>query len=188
MFAVCLLSSACHLLIPLEVEESYFCDLFEEGVCQDRRGDEHVYQVAVPAYKQGSWYDLGYHMYFHTRETPGLRLIFNRTLSAGEVERLEQSMHCSYEIEQGGHVFAGHLEGVRVDEAGVWCFDYLGTMLVRLQKDRGDENLRPTPDFFPVRLRLKYESAEPQLSGAREGQVIVRWSPGSKSAEKKGFN
>ncbi|MCR9145285.1 MAG: hypothetical protein NXI24_23805 [bacterium] len=188
--ALCMIAtlSGCHLLVPLSVEGSYFCDLFEDEVCQDPRDDDHVYRVTVPEYKQDTWYNLGYHMYFHTRETPGIRLEFNRSLSADELETLEQNMHCSYEIEQGGHVYSSHLEGVRVDASGAWCFDYLGTMLVRLQKDRGLENERPSPEFFPVKLRLKYESEAPALSGMREGQVIVRWSADAKSAEKKGFN
>ena len=175
-------------MIPLKVDETYFCDLYEDDVCQDRRADEHTYQVAVPAYKLDSWYNLGYHMYFHTRETPGLRLVFNRGLSNSEIESLEKNLHCSYELEQGGRVFAGHLEGVRVDADGAWCFDYLGTMLVRFHKQQGDEGAPPTAEFFPVKLRLLYESADPALRGMREGSVVVRWSEAGNSAEKKGFN
>lgn len=182
------LFSSCYLLLPLKVEETFFCDLFEDGICQDRRTDEHVYQVDVPAYKQDTWYNLGYHMYFHTRETPGIRLVFNRGLSDSELEILEQSLHCSYEIEQGGRIFAGHLEGVRVDEAGAWCFDYLGTMLVKFQKDQGQEGTTPSAEFFPVKLRLKYASSDPKLSGMREGLVIVRWPTSQNPVEKKGFN
>jgi hypothetical protein len=186
--SLALFAAGCHLFMPLAVEETYFCDLFEDGECQDPRADDHTYQVEVPAYKQDTWYNLGYHMYFHTRETPGIRLVFNRGLSDGELESLEQNLHCSYEIEQGGHVYQGHLEGVRVDPSGAWCFDYLGSMLVRLQKDREQDGAKPTPDFFPLKLRLKYESDAPKLSGAREGRINVRWPAPGKSTEKKGFN
>ena len=178
-----LVTAGCNAFAPLEVQETYFCDLFENGICRDRRDDEHIYNVDVPLFKQKSWYDLGYHMYFHTRETPGLRLVFNRSLSREELELLEQNMHCSYELERDGEVHSGHLEGVRVDESGAWCFDYLGTMLVRFHKERETDDSRPRADWFPVRLRLQYASEKPALRGEREGLVIVRW-PGAEGAQK----
>lgn len=164
----------CHWFVPLEIEAVSFCDLYEDDGCVEPwNGNRRTYTPEIPEYKQDSWYDLGYHMYFHTRETPGVRVKFNRGLSAGEIAGLEKNLHCEYELQRDGRTVSGHLEGTRVDADGIWCFDYLGTMLVNWHKQNGSDKERPSAEFFPVQLRLHFKSDDPAVTGSIEGAVVV---------------
>ncbi len=176
LFFLLLGTAHCHWFVPLEIEAVSFCDLYEENGCVEPwNGTRRTYSPEIPEYKQDSWYDLGYHMYFHTRETPGVRVKFNRGLSSGEIAGLEKNLHCEYELERDGKIVSGHLEGTRVDADGIWCFDYLGTMLVNWHKENGSEQQRPSADFFPVQLRLFFAAGQPAIDGEIEGAVVVNF-------------
>lgn len=145
----------------------------------------HNYRITVPEKKAGTWRDLAYHMYFHTRQTPGIRIDYRPRLAAEAAASLRQEGHCEWKLSRGGRSVGGHLEGRRVDEdgGGVWCFDYLGTMLIEYQKKHGSLAARPDPSFFPAEITLGFRSANPALSAELSGTVEVHWTV--ESAEKK---
>lgn len=150
-----------------------------EDVCESAWGGvERTYRPRPPARRLVSWRELARHMYFHSRETPGLRVDFTRRLSEEDRARFESSLHCEYELRAGERRFTGELEGRRVDldGGGFWCFDYLGAMLENFQKAAGAVDQPPDPAFFPVELTLRYASDLPELKGQLAGRVVVEWA------------
>ena len=163
---------------PLALAELYFCDDVVDDACVLRGPAGGRYAFVAPEVKRSSWHDLGYYMYFHSRQTPGLRVEFNQALAPADRQRLEKSLHCSYVIEKGELRVNGELEGRRVDDGGrgLWCFDYLGTMLIEFQKKHGDVKAAPRPDFFPITLRLQFSSDFPVIKGEKSGLISVDWT------------
>lgn len=150
-----------------------------ESACESAWGGlERIYRPEAPARRLTSWRELARHMYFHSRETPGLRVDFTRRLSEEDRARFESSLHCEYELRAGERSFTGELEGRRVDldGGGFWCFDYLGAMLENFQKAAGAVDQAPDPAFFPVALTLRYASDLPELNGELAGRVVVEWA------------
>jgi len=154
------------------IKESYFCDDYGSQ-CNHKMEPEHRYQISVPIHKTKSWYEFGYHMYFHTRQTPGIRVNFAKTLTSEEKSKLEKSLECSYSFKKGGKEVKGELEGKRVDDNGFWCFDYLGTMIVKYHKSNETLEEKPVEDFFPAELKLHYKNIYGE--GELKGSVFVVW-------------
>ncbi|MCB1325469.1 MAG: hypothetical protein H7A21_15805 [Spirochaetales bacterium] len=176
---------------PLSVKEVFFCDQVQNGECSlpwsPGSEETRIYKPAIPEAKLRSWFDLGYHMYFHTRQTPGLRVVFSRPLTAGELTEARNQARCHYRIDGGGSTITGELEGVRLDDDGraLWCFDYLGSKLVRLARERGRERSPPETDIFPLSIELSFEGLPGGLTGSKRGLVRVLWYG---TPQKKSFN
>lgn len=166
------------------VSKVMFCDDYETS-CTAPMESSHKYDITVPEKKAASWRDLAYHMYFHTRQTPGIRLDYRPRLSSEQIAALRQDGHCEWKLSRGGKSVQGHLEGRRIDEdgGGVWCFDYLGTMLIEYQKKHGSLTARPDPAFFPAEITLGFRAANAALSAELSGTVEVHWT--LEGAEKK---
>lgn len=158
----------------LKTNEIYRCDDFANDVCTLPAPKDGRYTSIVPREKRDTWYDFGYYMYFHSRETPGLRVDFNRSLSSTERDSLEKSLVCEYELLANGQAYEGHLEGRRIDDNGFWCFDYLGMMLIKFQKKNGDVKAKPKQDFFPIMLRIKAKSVNPPLNVEHESVINLQ--------------
>jgi hypothetical protein len=137
----------------------------------------HSYHPQIPPEKQKSWFDLGYHMYFHTRETPGILVRFNSRLSSDEVEKLRKNLECELVLTRNGKTWTSHMEGRRVadDGSGFWCFDYLGSALVRYQKLHGDVKALPQKTFFPMDLEIRFHSHRPEWQGSMKSKLQVEW-------------
>ncbi len=152
----CLLSASCG---PLVVKGAVICDDFQEGKCTGGAPENGTYRFDLPAEKTKTWFDLAYHMYFHSRQTPGMRVEFSRGLKKDE-ESFRASAKCFYRLEKGEKFVEDHMEGMRWDEdgSGLWCFDYLGTMLVKFHKKYGTIQARPSADFSPVLLTMRLEN------------------------------
>ena len=160
----------------LAVREVFGCDDFAEGRCLLLRSSEVRHEFSVPASRSGTWRDLGYHMYFHSRQTPGLRVLFDRRLARNEMEKLKKTLSCSYRLRHNdGRSASGELEGLRFDEYGFWCFDYLGTMLVKFHKKHKSIQKRPQLDFFPVELELSFSDKSGRIAGHRRFKVTASW-------------
>lgn len=169
--ALCLTASC-----DLHVTRAFFCDDYSDH-CEAQMPEAHQYQFQIPADKTRTWRDLSFYMYFHSRQTPGLRVDFSRKLTEAEADRVRRNGSCPWTLVKNGRVVGGHLEGFRLDEngAGMWCFDYLGTMLLEYHKKYGSVGEAPRQDFFPVNLQLEFHSGEPGLSASLAGPVTVRW-------------
>jgi hypothetical protein len=154
-----------------------FCDNHNGKVCQSPQADARTYSISVPDSKKGSWYDLGYYMYFHTRQTPGIYVAFNRKLTEEEFLLFKESIKCNYRLFKGEDEISGHMEGLHMDESrsGFWCFDYLGTMLVSFHKKYKTIKAKPGIEFFPVKLELSYSSSVDGVRGFRLAEIKVNW-------------
>lgn len=162
----------------LAIESAGFCDLVVEGLCEDAwTGSTRLYRPEIPAYKTMSWFDLGYYMYFHSRETPGLMVHFNRNLKLDEKRILKQSLHCNLTLIQGVHSIKVHMEGSRLENGYFWCFDYLGSHLVSLRRKigPGQEKVKPERNFFPIGMLIEMSSDLPAIQGRYEATVDVDW-------------
>lgn len=153
----------------LAVTKSEICDDFAAGVCSVKAPPEGVYRFRIPRDKTNSWFDLGYFMYFHARQTPGMRVEFTRPVPASD------TAHCAFTLSRGTESISGHLEGIRWDEdrRGFWCFDYLGSMLVNFHKKTGTVRARPEMSFFPVHLKIEWHGSSVQASV--EEQIRLDW-------------
>ena len=121
-----LLTGSCSLFEPaeLQIEEVIFCDLIEADRCSDPWGGAtRIYRPAIPDFKTNSWFDLAYHMYFHTRETPGMLVRFNRTLQPAEKQLLRKSAQCEMQLSRGTKSITVHMEGSKRGDDYIWCFD-----------------------------------------------------------------
>jgi len=154
-----------------------FCDNYRDGRCTEAVGRVRRYTIDPPASKRDSWYDLGYFMYFHSRETPGIRIDLNHTLNNDDLEILRESLVCRYRFGSGEKAISGRLEGVRIDPdgGGFWCFDYLGSMIVNYHKKQKAERNIPDPSFFPVELEFSFSSRIPWVNGKKSAEITVTW-------------
>ena len=163
---------------PFAITKTYFCDDVSRDECVVPMPEDGAYAFSAPESKRGSWHDLGYYMYFHARQTPGLRVEWNQPLSPEDTARLETSLRCHYTLRRGDREVSGELEGTRVDQngRGLWCFDYLGTMLIKFHEKYKSVEDAPAADFFPVTLQLRYESHLPILNGENSTPITVDWT------------
>lgn len=151
----------------------YFCDDYGDDGCTQEPARVRAYQVQVPLEKLASWESLSYHLYFHARITPGLRV--DHDFAPTDLDRLRQRSHCSYALRQGGKEHRGHMEGLRLDETGLWCFDYLGSMLLDFHRQAGTAGQTPDPGFSPFELELSYETPLDSVRGRQTAQVSLKW-------------
>ncbi len=167
---------SCRPAIPA-VDNISLCDDMGADKCASPMEPVRTYTFAAPENKKSSWFDLGYYMYFHSRQTPGMLVKFNRSLDSRELAILKESLHCNYRLEKDGKYLSGHLEGKRIDPdaSSFWCFDYLGSMLVKFQKLHGDVRKKPEKSFFPVRLTLEFDSRLPGFKGEILSTISVDW-------------
>ena len=111
-------------------------------------------------------------MYFHARQTPGMRVNLTRAWPPDQ----PADKHCSFALRRGEQVIEGHLEGMRWDEEqrGFWCFDYLGSLLIQFHKKFGSVRSRPEMSFFPVRLSMQWQGGPVRAEAAEE--IRLEWT------------
>ncbi|MCB1175381.1 MAG: hypothetical protein KDK39_17535 [Leptospiraceae bacterium] len=141
----------------LAISDSYLCNRMSADHCSERIAVRQHFRPQIPEYKSQTWFDLGYYMYFHTRETPGLWVRFNRPLSKTEQKAIQTGLHCHLELEdQSGHRYSQPMEGKRIGRDFFWCFDYLGGHLVSMLKEQKRERSKPQPAEFPYKMRIQW--------------------------------
>lgn len=162
---------------PLDDIKITGCDVYDESAeqCTQPAKEQIIYEFKVPKAKLKSWRELSYYMYFHSRQTPGIRLQFAGSLSDDEQEQLRKNGHCSYRLyRQSGDYepVTGEMEGFRVYEDGLWCFDYLGAMLLKFLETNGLDESIPDTGLNPVEVEitavlpaLNGKDTEPQAPG-----------------------
>ncbi|MDH5657417.1 MAG: hypothetical protein OEZ34_16005 [Spirochaetia bacterium] len=155
-----------------------FCDHYEENGCAELQPQKRTYEIRVRDSKKNTWYDFGYEMYFHTRQTPGIYVDFTRSLTEEEFKKFKESIQCSYRLyKDKEQEVSGHMEGMKInpDRSGFWCFDYLGSMLVAYHKRYGSIQEKPDEDFFPVFLEISYDSSLEEVRGSGTAEIQVKW-------------
>ncbi len=168
----------CAFTLAKCADRTYFCDDFADGACRDRREAVRSYAFQMEPARARTWRAICDHMYFHSRETPGIRHDFGRRPDAARRAQLRSSLHCGYRLRSRLGVTQGELEGRRLDEDGdgFWCFDYLGAMLKKHLDRAGVLDAPPDPGLFPISLELWFQT-DPQAAAVRlKSEVSVRWS------------
>jgi len=171
LVAVLLSCQACKR--EMAVSSASICDDFSENSCKLGAPAGGLYKFVLPGEKTESWFDLGYFMYFHARQTPGMRVEFTQPWPEGA----EAEKHCSFALRRGEQAVEGHLEGMRWDEdrKGFWCFDYLGSMLIQFHKKFGSVRSKPEMSFFPVRLSMQWHGGPVRAEVTEE--IRLEWTP-----------
>lgn len=165
------LASACRR--EMGVSSAVICDDFSDHSCRLSAPPGGLYKFSLPGEKTESWFDLGYFMYFHARQTPGMRVEFTRAWP----EPAAPANHCSFTLRRGEQTVDGHLEGMRWDEdrKGFWCFDYLGSMLIQFHKKFGSVQSKPEMSFFPVHLSMQWQAGSVRAEVTEE--IRLEWTP-----------
>lgn len=144
---------------PLQIESFQFCDNFNSlGDCTEPIEQNHTYKVIIPADKfPGNWDELCNYLYFHSRETPGFLLHFNRKFTPSE----EKSLRRNYLAEFQFRDVSGEMEGFEIGDNWIASFQYLGSMVREFQKKEGMLQRYPFPEqVFPADLEFHYSSSE----------------------------
>ena len=177
---------SCNCGGPLEIQSSQFCPDYDaasdacndHGFQSDSASDHLTVEFTVSDdHKIGTWKEWNYFIYFEAPITVGYLVRWNREASLEERSELRKDLHCSYLIQHptSGMEVRGELEGKRLEKNGVWCFDYLGTLLAVLQKEEGILQNRPERDYFPVKLTLMLESSKKHLRTEVSRSILVIW-------------
>ena len=124
-----------------------------------------------------TWKEWNHFIYFESPITVGHLLRWNRNASLDERTELRQDLHCSYSMRHpvSGVEVQGELEGKRLEKNGIWCFDYLGTLLAALQKEEGTLKKEPESDYFPVTLTMMLKSSKKHLRREVTRSIVVNW-------------
>lgn len=169
LFLIALSVVLCALLpVACSEEPVYACDLFSNGKCAFKPGD--VYEVPAPQKPVVTWTDFSHHLYFHSKITPGLRV---RKSAIDELNEKKAGV-CHYRLSDPRRqliAVEGELEGFRVDDDGIWCFDYFGTQLLHFVRTNDIADEKVDMALFPLELEIFLNSKGPsvrrliQLSG-----------------------
>lgn len=138
------------LLVQCFEKPYYSCDLYSNNKCQIKTSD--AYLLSKPNQPVITFTDLSYYLYFHSKVTPGFR-VTNFALN-GKKENLKE---CWYRLSDPTGKLQpvdGHLEGFRIDDSGIWCFDYFGTFLLKFVRHNKIENQPADLAIFPLKLTI----------------------------------
>jgi len=161
---------------PLLAEKIYLCSNYADHACQEPADATFTYKAKIPESKRGNWKKLGNHLYFHTRETPGIRVEWNRNPSNSEMRELRTNLTCTYRFRRGDLESKGEVRGIRLDSKGFWCFEYLGGILTEFHaKHPPQSESIPQMDFFPVELEFIFQSPTPRIEGKIDSKLELSW-------------
>ena len=135
------------------------CELFQSnGSCKEKLLSNHTYKLAISKEKilNMTWKDFGNHLYFQSKNTPGILLHFNRRLNEKEKETLSSSFHAVYRIGD----YENRMEGQEIGEDWIGAFQYLGSIIKDERKIMGKADERVSlKELFPLNIKLRYTSA-----------------------------
>ena len=169
---------------PLQSRPGYYCADYdaESGNCTNagqrlENGTVVIELGAIHSEKaHKSWHEFNYYIYFEKPVTVGLFVPWNRSASLDDRMELRSDLKCEFQLgKKDGVEVSGELEGKRLEEKGVWCFDYLGTLMAHLQKKEGTIEASPSEDYFPVQLTLILESSKKHLRREDTRNILVHW-------------
>ncbi|HRG44596.1 MAG TPA: hypothetical protein PLX69_01260 [Leptospiraceae bacterium] len=141
----------------LKVLSIELCENFSsEGVCREKLSNAHTYNIVIDrAKKFESWEALSNYMYFHSRQTPGFIVRFNRKFTLTEKEILHKTYKANYSF----YGSSGHVEGLDIGEDWIGSFQYLGSVIKDRQRLFKEEKNYPKIELlFPANLKFTFES------------------------------
>jgi len=141
----------------LIIKEIQLCEYFtSDGNCKQPLNVNHTYEIKIPKSKKiDTWETLSNYLYFHSRETPGFIIKFNRKFTLSELEIIKKSYKSYYEFSG----YKGKVEGVEFGEDWIGSFQYLGSIIKDRQKERNElKNYISISNMFPAKLKFEFYS------------------------------
>ncbi len=159
----------------LKVSSIELCENFNsEGICREKLEKAHTYNLSITRSKKfENWESLSNYMYFHSRQTPGFIVRFNRKFTMTEKEILHKTYKARYEF----YGSSGHMEGFEVGEDWVGSFQYLGSIIKDRQRlFKEDRSFPYMETLFPASLKFSFDSSLGKGDIATEINVILQYT------------
>jgi hypothetical protein len=141
----------------LKIKSIELCEFFSnEGICKEKLEAVHEYNLTINKNKTfENWEALSNYLYFHSRQTPGFIVRFNRKFTVIEMQKLKSSYKANYEF----YGSSGIVEGFEIGEDWVGSFQYLGSILKdRQRKFKENKNFPYLESVFPSSIKFKFFS------------------------------
>jgi hypothetical protein len=142
----------------LKINSVELCEYFNsEGICKETLNKNHTYTVIIPKGKRiETWEALSNHLYFKSRQTPGILIRFNRKFTPSEKKEIYSTYFASFDFQET----IGKVEGQEIGEDWIGSFQYLGSMLKEKLKSKNELGNYPNPgNIFPIEVKYHYESS-----------------------------
>ncbi|MBK8394482.1 MAG: hypothetical protein IPL26_04450 [Leptospiraceae bacterium] len=155
----------------LKLNTIELCENFSsEGICKENLDKEHTYTIDVKrAKKFETWDSFANYIYFHSRQTPGFIIRFNRKFTMTEKDLIKKTYKAKYEF----YGSSGHVEGMEIGEDWIGSFQYLGSIVKERQKQFKEEKNFPYMEtIFPATIMFEFDSA--LAKGAISTKVDVK--------------
>jgi hypothetical protein len=159
----------------LKVTSIELCENFNsEGVCREKLEKEHTYNIQVNRTKKfETWESFSNYLYFHSRQTPGFIIRFNRKFTLTEKDLLRKTYKAKYEFY--GH--SGNVEGFEIGEDWAGSFQYLGSIVKDRQRFfKEDKNFPYMENVFPSAVKFYFDSALAQGGIVTEINVNLKYN------------
>ncbi len=159
----------------LKIISIELCENFNnEGICRETLQKAHTYNLTVNRFKKfENWESLSNYMYFHSRQTPGFIVRFNRKFTLTEKEILHKTYKANYSF-YGSN---GFVEGFEVGEDWVGSFQYLGSIIKDRQRHFKEEKNFPYMEtLFPANLKFSFDSKLGKGEITSEINVILQYA------------
>lgn len=144
-------------LQELKIIHIELCENFSsQGICREKLEKEHSYKLKLKDSKRfETWETLSNYLYFHSRQTPGFIVRFNRKFTQPERELFLKTYKATYEFKG----FSGHVEGFEVGEDWIGSFQYLGSIVKDRQRHfKEDKNFPKLETVFPAKIEFSFKS------------------------------
>lgn len=158
----------------LKITSIELCENFNsEGICREPLQKAHTYNLTIVRSKKfETWESLSNYMYFHSRQTPGFIVRFNRKFTMTERDLLHKSYKANYTF----YGSSGTVEGFEVGEDWVGSFQYLGSIIKDRQRHFKEEKNFPYMEtLFPANLNFSFDSALGKGEISSELNVILQY-------------
>lgn len=141
----------------LKIRSIELCEFFSsEGICKEKLDATHEYNLTISKNKTfENWEAVSNYLYFHSRQTPGFIVRFNRKFTIMELQKLKNSYKANYEF----YGSSGIVEGLEIGEDWVGSFQYLGSILKdRQRKFKENKNFPYLESVFPSSIKFNFFS------------------------------
>ncbi len=141
----------------LKIKKIELCEYFNSsGECKKELSEFHTYNFVIKEKKITTWEELANSMYFHSRETPGFIIRFNRSFTAEEKIDFKRKYNAEYSFSS----VEGKMEGFEIGENWIGSFQYLGSIIKQRQKKFKLLEKKISKNLFPADLNMKFQINE----------------------------